>query len=115
MESLKVMKRFNWNKLEPLNIEYEDEEVFGDVVPQAMTTKSITSSGLSAKTMSRQTSVRSAHSTGSTDGNAFVFEVKEQSTTANLMPTMGFKRKWSKRKKDLKLRYCMLCLSVLES
>ena len=113
MESLKVMNRFNWNKLEPLNIEYEDEEVFGDVVPQAMATKSITTSGLSAKTMSRQTSVRSAHSTGSTDGNAFVFEVKEQSTTtANLMPSMGFKRKWSKRKKDLKLRYRMFGLFV---
>ena len=102
------MNRFNRNNLEPLNIEYEDEEVFGEVVPQTnmATTKSLTTSGYSAKTMSRQTSTRSVHSAGSTDGNKFVFEVKEQSST-NLLPSMGFKRKWSKRKKDLKLRYCM--------
>ena len=99
------MNRFNRNNLEPLNIEYEDEEVFGEVVPQTnmATTKSIMTSGYSAKTMSRQTSTRSVHSAGSTDGNTFVFEVKEQSST-NLLPSMGFKRKWSKRKKDLKLR-----------
>ena len=107
MELLKVMKRSERKTLEPLTIEYEDEEVFGDVVPQAVAQQFAVNSRVGAKTVSRQTSSRSVHSAGSTDNNKFVFESKEQCTTSNLVPSMGFKRKWSKRKKDLKLRYCI--------
>ena len=85
--------------MEPLTIEIEDEEVFVDTLPQ-MTLRKMTSYHGSTAT-SHQTSARSVHSASYADANKFVFDSKDQNT--NLMPTMGFKRKWSKRKKDLKL------------
>ena len=108
MESLKVMKRFERKMLEPLTIEYEDEEVFGDVVPETNAAQCKMISCHGAETFGRQTSSRSDHSAGSADDNKFVFESKEQcTTTSNLASPVGYKRKWSKRKKDLKLRYCI--------
>ena len=112
MESLKAMKRSERKMLEPLTFEYEDEEVFGDVIPQTVDAQCKATSCHGAKTVIRQSSARSVHSASYADGNKFVFDCKEQCTTSNLVPSMGFKRKWSKRKKDLKLRYCFSVLIV---
>lgn len=101
------MRRFERKKLEPLTIEYEDEEVFLEAIPQSGTGLRKMTSYHGSSMASHQTSTRSVHSASCVDGNKFVFDSKEQLISSNLLPSMGFKRKWSKRKKDLKLRYCI--------
>ena len=83
-----------------LSIEDETEEVFDEVFPQTLATQGRSTSLRRENTDINHTSSGSMHSASYVE-----FEEHMKCRVSNSLPLMGFKRKWWKDKKDLKLRY----------